>query len=95
MTSHTLVKGMSQVHVGFRPHDMGVKVKLGFPDGTEHVYHPVWCLVAEMQSRTEFPGPPEFWCTDGHRVYFDKPADADYAVEAESLNSQEQTCPIG
>jgi hypothetical protein len=90
----TLVKGMSHVHIGFRPHDMGVKVTLPLPGG-DHVYHPIWCLVAEMQSRADNPGPPEFWCTDGHRVYFDKPADADYEVEAESLKQQEQTCPIG
>jgi hypothetical protein len=76
---HTLVKGLSQVHVGMKPHSLGVTVHM-----PGHDYKPEWRLVSELQSRTDNPGPPEFWCTDGHRVYFDKPADADYLITAEA-----------
>jgi hypothetical protein len=76
---YTLVQGLSQVHVGFKPHDLGVTVHMA-----GHDYKPEWRLVSDMQSRTDNPGPPEFWCTDGHRIYFDKPADADYSISAEA-----------
>jgi hypothetical protein len=76
---HTLVKGLSQVHVGLKPHSLGVTVHM-----PGHDYKPEWRLVSDLQVRTDNPGPPEFWCTDGHRVYFDKPADADYQITAEA-----------
>lgn len=71
----TLVRGMDSVNVGFRPKDMGVTVEF---DG--RVYHPEWRLVSDMPINADTVGPPEYWCSDGHRVYFDKRAKEDYAV---------------
>jgi hypothetical protein len=78
MTAHTLRRGDTQIQVGFRPHDMGVTVTLG-----DRTYHPEWRLVSELQTSRDRSGPPEFWASDRHRVYFDKPADQDYQVSAE------------
>lgn len=76
MTGHTLLKNMSLAHVGGRPHDLGVMVIQ--PNG--RAYRPEWRLVSDLQVRLDAPGPPEFWCSDRHRVYFDKPADQDYEI---------------
>lgn len=85
MTSHTLLRNMSLVHVGCRPHDLGVMVIQ--PNG--RAYRPEWRLVSDLQVQLDNPGPPEFWCSDRHRVYFDKPADRDYEIQV----SQEQHMP--
>lgn len=67
---------MSLVHVGIRPHDLGVLVLR--PDG--RAYRPEWRLVSDLQVNLDNPGLPEYWCTDRHRVYFDKPAIRDIEI---------------
>lgn len=74
----TLLKQMSLVHVGFRPHDLGVLVFQ--EDG--RAYRPEWRLVSDLQVSLDRTGPPEYWCSDRHRIYFDKPADRDYEITA-------------
>jgi hypothetical protein len=76
--STTLHKNEMQVYIGFRPHDMGVRVDF---DG--HVYRPEFRLQCELQQRLDLPGPPEFWASDGRRISFDKPAAADYTVHCD------------
>lgn len=71
----TLPKNEHKVEPGFRPHDMGVQVEF-----SGSFYHPEWRLVSELQYSFDHDGPPEYWCTDGHRIYFDKAARSDMRV---------------
>ena len=80
MTTHKLAQNLSYVDVGFRPHDMGVTVE---HNGKR--YRPEWRLISDLQHSTAIFGIPEFWCTDGRRIHFDKPAGDDYLVHAEAL----------
>lgn len=86
MPSKTLLKDMTLVHVGFRPHDLGVMVIE--PDG--RAYRPEWRLVSDLQTSTDFCGLPEFWATDRHRVYFDKPAPSDTQIHASEKATMEK-----
>ena len=61
-----MADGESRVEPGFRPHDVAVDM-----DGQS--LRPQWQLVSDMAYDYE-PGAPQFWCTDGHRVYFNRPA---------------------
>ena len=79
MSVHTFLrKNEMHAFIGFRPHSMGVTV-----EANGLTYRPEYRLQSELQQRTDSPGAPEYWATDGNRVSFDKPAAADYLITCE------------
>lgn len=76
LTFLALPESFDWVEPGFRPHENGVEVRMG-----GQVSRPRWCLVSDMPIGMN-PGLPQCWCTDGHRIYFDRPASRDSRVTA-------------
>ena len=66
--------GESRAEPGFRPQSVAIDM-----DGKS--LRPQWTLVCDMPYDYE-PGAPQSWCTDGHRIYFDRPVKSQCRVIA-------------
>ncbi len=72
LSFQSLREGESRVEPDFRPTRVVIEC-----EGKR--WEPEWSLAAEMPYDYE-PGTPRRWCSDGHSVYFDRPAAKDCRV---------------
>ena len=77
-----MADGESRVEPGFRPQSVAI-------DMGGKRWAPEWQLVSDMPYEYE-PGEPKHWCTDGHRIYFDRPAKQACRVTASTLPELEK-----